>query len=119
MIGLQASYFRRIYKGLLLDLILTIVSPIVIIILGYLVSGQMEAAGLAVGEMSFADAALLPRIVTRLMYAYLVLLYCLGQRLGGGGKLFPVFPSIPAMVCGFDDPERGRHGVAHRLCADG
>ena len=57
MVGLQASYFRRIYKGLLLDLILTIVSPIVIIILGYLVSGQMEAAGLAVGEMSSADAA--------------------------------------------------------------
>lgn len=77
MVGLRASYFRRIYKGLLLDLILTIVSPVVIIILGYLASGQMEAAGLAVGEMSSADAARFPSIVTRLMYAYLVLQYCL------------------------------------------
>lgn len=77
MVGLQASYFRRIYKGLLLDLMLTVVSPVVIIILGYLVSGQMEAAGLAVEALSSADAARFPSIVTRLMYAYLVLQYCL------------------------------------------
>ena len=79
MVGLQASYFRRIYKGLLLDLMLTVVSPVVIIILGYLVSGQMEAAGLAVEALSSADAARFPSIVTRLMYAYLVLQYCLAS----------------------------------------
>ena len=77
MVGLQASYFRRIYRGLLLDLILMVVSPIVIIILGYLVSGQMEAAGLAADEMNSADLARFPSIVTRLIYAYLVLQYCL------------------------------------------
>ena len=77
MVGLQASYFRRIYKGLMLDLILTVVGPVVLLILTYIVSSQMEAAGLAVGELSSADAARFPSIVTRLMYAYLVLKYCL------------------------------------------
>ena len=76
MKGLRASHFRRIHKGLRLDLILTVAGPAVFLVLAALLEKQMSAAGIATAEIT-ADAALsFPGIWSKLLSAYLVLRYC-------------------------------------------
>ena len=76
MKGLRASHFRRIHKGLRLDLILTVAGPAVFLILAGLLEKQMSAAGVAT-ETVTADTALnFPGIWSKLLSAYLVLRYC-------------------------------------------
>ena len=76
MKGLQASHFRRIYKGLRLDLILTVAGPAVFLILASLLEKQMSAAGMAASEISADTALNFPGIWSKLLSAYLVLRYC-------------------------------------------
>ena len=57
MKGLRASCFRRIHKGLLLDLILTVAGPVVFLILASLLEKQMSAAGVATAQIT-TDTAL-------------------------------------------------------------
>ena len=76
MKGLRASCFRRIHKGLLLDLILTVAGPVVFLILASLLEKQMSAAGLDTTELAAGTALSFPGIWSRLLSAYLVLRYC-------------------------------------------
>ena len=76
MKGLRASHFRRIHKGLLLDLILTIAGPAVFLVLASLLEKQMSAAGMAATEMTADTALSFPGIWSKLLSAYLVLRYC-------------------------------------------
>ena len=76
MKGLRASHFRRIHKGLLLDLILTVAGPAVFLVLAALLEKQMSAAGMAATEMTADTALSFPGILSKLLSAYLVLRYC-------------------------------------------
>ena len=76
MKGLRASHFRRIYKGLRLDLILTGAGPAVFLVLATLLEKQMSAAGLATAEITAEKALNFPSIYSKLLSAYLVLRYC-------------------------------------------
>lgn len=76
MKGLRASHFRRIHKGLLLDLILTVAGPAVFLVLASLLEKQMSAAGMAATEMTADTALSFPGIWSKLLSAYLVLRYC-------------------------------------------
>jgi len=76
MKGLRASHFRRIHKGLLLDLILTVAGPAVFLVLASLLEKQMSAAGMAATEMTADTALSFPSIWSKLLSAYLVLRYC-------------------------------------------
>ena len=76
MKGLRASHFRRIHKGLRLDLILTVVGPAVFLVMAALLEKQMSAAGLATAEITADTALSFPSIWSRLLSAYLVLRYC-------------------------------------------
>ena len=76
MKGLRASHFRRIYKGLRLDLILTVAGPAFFLILATLLEKQMSAAGLATAEITAEKALNFPSIYSKLLSAYLVLRYC-------------------------------------------
>ena len=76
MKGLRASHFRRIHKGLRLDLILTVAGPVIFLVLASLLEKQMSAAGVETAGIT-ADAALsFPGIYSKLLSAYLVLRYC-------------------------------------------
>ena len=57
MKGLRASHFRRIHKGLRLDLILTVAGPVIFLVLASLLEKQMSAAGVETAGIT-ADAAL-------------------------------------------------------------
>ena len=76
MKGLRASHFRRIHKGLLLDLILTVAGPAVFLVLASLLEKQMSAAGMAATEITADTALNFPSIWSKLLSAYLVLRYC-------------------------------------------
>ena len=76
MKGLRASHFRRIHKGLRLDLILTVAGPVVFLALATLLEKQMSAAGLATAEITADKALSFPGIWSKLLSAYLVLRYC-------------------------------------------
>ena len=76
MKGLRASYFRRIHKGLRLDLILTVAGPAVFLVLASLLEKQMSAAGLSTTGLSTDTALNFPGIWSKLLSAYLVLRYC-------------------------------------------
>ena len=76
MRGLRASHFRRIHKGLRLDLILTVAGPAVFLVLASLLEKQMSAAGLAAAEITADTALSFPGVWSRLLSAYLVLRYC-------------------------------------------
>jgi len=76
MKGLRASHFRRIHKGLLLDLILTVAGPAVFLVLASLLEKQMSAAGMAATEITADTALSFPSIWSKLLSAYLVLRYC-------------------------------------------
>ena len=76
MKGLRASHFRRIHKGLRLDLILTVVGPAVFLLLASLLEKQMTAAGLETAEITTDAALSFPSIYSKLLSAYLVLRYC-------------------------------------------
>ena len=76
MKGLRAAHFRRIHKGLRLDLILTVAGPAVFLILASLLEKQMSATGLATAEITADTALSFPSIWSRLLSAYLVLRYC-------------------------------------------
>ena len=76
MKGLRASHFRRIHKGLRLDLILTVAGPVIFLILASLLEKQMAAAGLATAEVTADRALSFPSIWSRLISAYQVLRYC-------------------------------------------
>ena len=76
MKGLRASHFRRIHKGLLLDLILTVAGPAVFLVLATLLEKQMSAAGLAAAEITAGTALNFQSIWSKLLSAYLVLRYC-------------------------------------------
>ena len=76
MKGLRASHFRRIHKGLRLDLILTVAGPVAFLVLASLIERQMSAAGLAAAEITADRALSFPGIWSKLLSAYLVLRYC-------------------------------------------
>jgi hypothetical protein len=76
MKGLRASHFRRIHKGLLLDLILTVAGPAVFLLLAALLEKQMSAAGMATAEITADTALNFQSIYSKLLSAYLVLRYC-------------------------------------------
>ena len=76
MKGLRASHFRRIHKGLRLDLILAVAGPAVFLVLASLLEKQMSAAGLATAEITAETALSFPSIYSKLLSAYLVLRYC-------------------------------------------
>ena len=76
MKGLRASHFRRIHKGLRLDLILTVAGPVIFLVLASVVEKQMSAAGLTTAEVTADTALSFPSIWSRLLSAYLVLRYC-------------------------------------------
>ena len=76
MKGLRASHFRRIHKGLRLDLILTVAGPAVFLMLATLLEKQMSTAGLATAEVTTDMALSFPSVWSRLLSAYLVLRYC-------------------------------------------
>ena len=76
MKGLRASHFRRIHKGLRLDLILTVVGPTVFLVLATLLEKQMSAAGVVTAEITADTALSFPSIYSKLLSAYLVLRYC-------------------------------------------
>ena len=76
MKGLRASHFRRIHKGLRLDLILTVAGPVVFLALATLLEKQMSAAGIATAEITTDAALSFPGIWSKLLSAYLVLRYC-------------------------------------------
>ena len=76
MKGLRASHFRRIHKGLRLDLILTVAGPVIFLVLASLLEKQMSAAGLATAEVTTDTALSFPSIWSKLLSAYLVLRYC-------------------------------------------
>ena len=76
MKGLRASYFRRIHKGLRLDLILTAAGPAAFLILASLLEKQMSAAGVATAQITADTALSFPSIYSKLLSAYLVLRYC-------------------------------------------
>ena len=76
MKGLRASHFRRIHRGLRLDLILTVAGPVIFLVLASLLEKQLSAAGLAAAEITADRALSFPSIWSRLLSAYLVLRYC-------------------------------------------
>ena len=76
MKGLRAAHFRRIHKGLRLDLILTVAGPAAFLVLASLLEKQMSAAGMATAEITAGTALSFPSIWSRLLSAYLVLRYC-------------------------------------------
>ena len=76
MKGLRASHFRRIHKGLRLDLILTVAGPAVFLVLAALLEKQMSAAGVSAAEITADTALSFPSVYSRLLSAYLVLRYC-------------------------------------------
>ena len=76
MKGLRASHFRRIHKGLRLDLILTVAGPAVFLVLASLLEKQMSAAGVVTAEITADTALSFPSIYSKLLSAYLVLRYC-------------------------------------------
>ena len=76
MKGLRVSHFRRIHKGLRLDLILTVVGPTVFLVLATLLEKQMSAAGVVTAEITADMALSFPSIWSKLLSAYLVLRYC-------------------------------------------
>ena len=76
MKGLRASHFRRIYRGLRLDLILTVAGPAVFLVLASLLEKQMSAVGLATAEVTTDTALSFPSIWSKLLSAFLVLRYC-------------------------------------------
>ena len=77
MKGLKASYFKRIYIGLILDLVIMIVSPLAVIITSALLTSHLTEAGIEVMEISTDTALNYPSMLSRLLYAILVLQYCL------------------------------------------
>ena len=76
MKGLRASHFRRIHKGLRLDLILTVAGPAVFLVLASLLEKQMSAAGVETAGITVDTALSFPGVWARLLTAYLVLRYC-------------------------------------------
>ena len=76
MKGLRASHFRRIHKGLRLDLILTVAGPAVFLVLAALLEKQMSAAGVETAGITVDTALSFPGVWARLLTAYLVLRYC-------------------------------------------
>ena len=76
MKGLRASHFRRVHKGLRLDLILTVVGPAVFLALATLLEKQMSAASVATAQITADTALSFPSIYSKLLSAYLVLRYC-------------------------------------------
>ena len=76
MKGLRASHFRRVHKGLRLDLILTLVGPAVFLVLATLLEKQMSAASVATAQITADTALSFPSIYSKLLSAYLVLRYC-------------------------------------------
>ena len=76
MKGLRASHFRRIHKGLRLDLILTVAGPAVFLVLATLLEKQMSAAGVATAQITADTALSFQSIYSKMLSAYLVLRYC-------------------------------------------
>ena len=76
MKGLRASHFRHIYKGLRLELILTVAGPVVFLVLASLLEKQMSAAGVETAAITADTALSFPGIWSKLLSAYLVLRYC-------------------------------------------
>ena len=99
MKGLKASYFKRIYIGLILDLVIMIVSPLAVIITSALLTSQMTEAGLEAMEISVDTVLNYPSMLSRLLYAILVLQYCLAALcamivISGMGELQECSPSF-------------------------
>lgn len=97
--GLKAAYFRRIYIGLMLDLIIMIASPLTVIITSALLTRQMTEAGIKIMEISADTVLNYPSLLSRLLYALLVLRYCLAALsamivISGMGELRECSPSF-------------------------
>ena len=76
MNGLRASNFRRIDKGLLFDIVLMIVCPVLIILCGQFLNEQMIAEGYSASEITLSSVTQYSSPITKLIYVIEIFEYC-------------------------------------------
>ena len=76
MKGLVASNFRRIHKGLLFDIIIMIVSPLLILLFGQLLNYQMIDDGYAASEITMSSVTQYSSVTTKFLYVIEIFRYC-------------------------------------------
>ena len=76
MNGLRSSNFRRIDKGLLLDIIIIIASPILIVLCGQFLNSQMIDDGYATSEITISSVTQYHSATTKLIYVIEIFRYC-------------------------------------------
>ena len=76
MNGLRASNFKRIYKGLLMDIIIRIVCPMLIVLLGTLLNNLMIDDGYDVNEITVNSVTQYSSVITKLIYVVFIFKYC-------------------------------------------
>ena len=75
MKGLVASNFRRIDKGLLFDIIIMIVSPVLLVLCGQLLNDQMIDGGYAVSDITLSSVTQYSSLITKLLYMIAIIKY--------------------------------------------
>ena len=76
MEGINASNIRRIYLGLLANIIAVAGMTVAFFVIATVLDRQMISAGLNTDNISGATIARFPGIMTKLLYAVMILRYC-------------------------------------------
>ena len=77
MKGLHVSNFKRVHLGLLLDLILLFLIPVILLMLLLIVFRQVSDGGSEAGGITIAELLDSPSLAVRALYIVLALQYCL------------------------------------------